>query len=181
MPYHSTRCGRPPLKWPYCCTNPLDTPLRTPLLCPTPSAYQSTSASISLFRLPSEKLMKQLKHVSCRLLSLARVLCHESRVTSHESRLTTHVSRVLCLRFVASLTWDSHVVNAQRRRAWGVQGGRGQPQPSALRAGVSGVACPQGIEEWGKAGPSDTLGSPWAFPAIRPCRHLLGSAQIVDC
>jgi hypothetical protein len=37
------------------------------------------------------------------------------------------------------------------------------------RKAVSRVACPQGVEDLGMAGPSDTSGSPWPPLAIRPC------------
>jgi hypothetical protein len=64
----------------------------------------------------------------------------------------------------------------QRRTAWGVHGERRRPQAAHLVDGpplkqpkaVSEVACPQGTDRLGMAGPSDTLGSPQPPLAIRP-------------
>jgi hypothetical protein len=46
------------------------------------------------------------------------------------------------------------------------------------RKSVSGVARLQGIEESGKAGPGDSLRSPWQPPTIRPCDEILRRRRV---
>jgi hypothetical protein len=58
-----------------------------------------------------------------------------------------------------------HSPAAQARR--GIQGGRRHP-PNGRKA-VWGVARPQGVSGQGRAGPHETLGSPWIPLHVRAC------------
>jgi hypothetical protein len=59
----------------------------------------------------------------------------------------------------------------------GVEDGRRLPAsragyPSSGRKAISGVACLQGLEGLGMAGPGTTLGSPWLPDRNFPCQIL---------
>jgi hypothetical protein len=65
---------------------------------------------------------------------------------------------------ITTSTSTSHkqMQSLQARTAWGIQGGRTQPQAACL------VARPQGVEGSGRACPGESLGSLWIPLPIRP-------------
>jgi hypothetical protein len=83
--------------------------------------------------------------------------------------------------FLFGTVWYHPGMGARRGVSKEVEDGRRSP---ALRVGhpwnshkaVSGVACPQGVEGSGMAGPGETLGSPWPPIAIRLWYHPGGRA-----
>jgi hypothetical protein len=70
--------------------------------------------------------------------------------------------------------------------AWGIQGVEYVQRPPALRAGrprngiktTFGVACSQGVEGLGMAGPGETLESPWIPLTIRTWTKATGTFPV---
>jgi hypothetical protein len=86
-----------------------------------------------------------------------------------------HLSIVVVV-VVAPINYRTRCLRVfQARMAWGFKRGTRRPRAARPASGnprnghkaVLGVACPQGVEGSGRAGPGETLGSPWTPIAIR--------------